>query len=209
MLGMGMPLPVVYILTATLCGPAITTLGIPIIAAHLFLVYFACVSAVTPPVAVAAYAAAAIAEDNPMKIGFAAFRYAIAGFIIPYVMIYDQSILLEGGLVKILIAIASCTLGVIALSSVVSRWLFTTLSFWEQALLFVGGILLIYPESVTSLIRSWLHGPGSVHEPAEKSSAAEGGHDGIDRFVSKNVQEVSKWQKIPCSEGRLKQRLRA
>jgi TRAP transporter 4TM/12TM fusion protein len=152
MLGMGMPLPVVYILTATLCGPAITTLGIPIIAAHLFLVYFACVSAVTPPVAVAAYAAAAIAEDNPMKIGFAAFRYAIAGFIIPYVMIYDQSILLEGGLVKILIAIASCTLGVIALSSVVSRWLFTTLSFWEQALLFVGGILLIYPESVTSLI---------------------------------------------------------
>ncbi|OPY00104.1 MAG: hypothetical protein A4E60_02488 [Syntrophorhabdus sp. PtaB.Bin047] len=87
-----------------------------------------------------------------MKIGFAAFRYAIAGFIIPYVMIYDQSILLEGGLVKVLIAVASCTLGVIALSSVVSRWLFTTLSFWEQALLFVGGILLIYPESVTSLI---------------------------------------------------------
>lgn len=152
MLGMGMPLPVVYILTATLCGPAIATLGIPIIAAHLFLVYFACVSAVTPPVAVAAYAAAAIAEDNPMKIGFAAFRYAIAGFIIPYVMIYDQSILLQGGLVKILIAIASCTLGVIALSSVVSRWLFTALSFWEQALLFVGGMLLIYPESLTSLI---------------------------------------------------------
>lgn len=152
MLGMGMPLPVVYILTATLCGPAITTLDIPIIAAHLFLVYFACVSAVTPPVAVAAYAAAAIAEDNPMKIGFAAFRYAIAGFIIPYVMIYDQSILLQGGLVKILIAIASCTLGVIALSSVVSRWLFTTLSLWEQALLFMGGVLLIYPESFTSLI---------------------------------------------------------
>ncbi|OPY78577.1 MAG: Sialic acid TRAP transporter permease protein SiaT [Syntrophorhabdus sp. PtaU1.Bin058] len=151
-LGMGMPLPVVYILTAVLCGPAISTLGIPVIAAHLFLVYFACISAVTPPVAVAAYAAAAIAEDNPVKIGFAGFKYAIAGFIIPYVMVYDQSILLEGGLLKIAIAVASCTVGVFALSSAVSNWLFTTLTSWEKGLLFAGGILLVYPELITSLI---------------------------------------------------------
>ncbi|MBP7526923.1 MAG: TRAP transporter fused permease subunit [Syntrophorhabdaceae bacterium] len=159
MLGMGMPLPVVYILTAVLCGPAIAALGIPIIAAHLFLVYFACISAVTPPVAVAAYAAAAIAEDNPVKLGFAAFKYAVAGFIIPYAMVYDQSILLQGGAVKILIAIASCTVGVFALSAAVSRWLFTTLSRLGQGMLFAGGILLIYPEWITSLIGVCLIAP--------------------------------------------------
>ncbi|HOE19041.1 MAG TPA: TRAP transporter fused permease subunit [Syntrophorhabdaceae bacterium] len=151
-LGMGMPLPVVYILTAVLCGPAIATLGIPIIAAHLFLVYFACISAVTPPVAVAAYATAAIAEDNPVKIGFAGFKYAIAGFIIPYVMIYEQSILLQGSIFKIAITVASCSLGVFALSSAVSNWLFTSLSRWERVLLFAGGILLVYPELITSLL---------------------------------------------------------
>jgi len=151
-LGMGMPLPVVYILTAVLCGSAIASLGIPLIAAHLFLVYFACISAVTPPVAVAAYAAAAIAEDNPMKLGFAAFKYAIAGFIIPFAMVYDQSILLQGDVFKILLAVASCTIGVFALSAAVSRWLFTTLSRLGQVMLLVGGILLVYPEWITSLI---------------------------------------------------------
>ncbi|HNS13741.1 MAG TPA: TRAP transporter fused permease subunit [Syntrophorhabdaceae bacterium] len=151
-LGMGMPLPVVYILTAVLCGPAIATLGIPIIAAHLFLVYFACISAVTPPVAVAAYATAAIAEDNPVKIGFAGFKYAIAGFIIPYVMIYEQSILLQGSVLKIAITVLSCSIGVFALSSAVSNWLFTSLSRWEKVLLFAGGALLVYPELITSLI---------------------------------------------------------
>lgn len=151
-LGMGMPLPVVYVLTAVLCGPAIVGLGIPTIAAHLFLVYFACISAVTPPVAVAAYAAAAIAEDNPVKIGFLGFKYAIAGFIIPYVMIYDQSILLQGAAHSILIAVVSCSIGVLALSSTVSGWLLTSLSIWEKVLLFAGGVLLIYPEIITGLI---------------------------------------------------------
>lgn len=151
-LGMGMPLPVVYVLTAVLCGPAIVSLGIPTIAAHLFLVYFACISAVTPPVAVAAYAAAAIAEDNPVKIGFLGFKYAIAGFIIPYVMIYDQSVLLQGAAHSIFIAVVSCSIGVYALSSAVSGWLFTSLSIWEKVLLFAGGVLLVYPEIITSLI---------------------------------------------------------
>lgn len=150
-LGMGMPLPVVYILTAVLCGPAISALGIPVMAAHLFLVYFACISAVTPPVAVAAYAAAAIAEDNPVKIGFVAFKYAIAGFIIPYVMIYDQSILLSGSVTNILIAVVSCTIGIWALSAAVSQWWFAKLAIWEVAVLFMGGIFLIYPELITSI----------------------------------------------------------
>jgi TRAP transporter 4TM/12TM fusion protein len=152
LLGMGMPLPVVYILTAVLCGPAIASLGVPKMAAHLFLVYFACISAVTPPVAVAAYAAAAIAQDNPVRIGFTGLKYAIAGFIIPYAFIYDQSILLEGNVYKVITAVVSCTIGVLALSSAVSNWMFNSLLPWERVLLIIGGILLVYPETLTSLI---------------------------------------------------------
>jgi TRAP transporter 4TM/12TM fusion protein len=152
LLGMGMPLPVVYILTAVLCGPAIASLGVPKMAAHLFLVYFACISAVTPPVAVAAYAAAAIAQDNPVRIGFTGLKYAIAGFIIPYALIYDQSILLEGSVHKVITAVVSCTIGVFALSSAVSNWMFNSLLPWERVLLIIGGILLVYPETLTSLI---------------------------------------------------------
>ncbi|VTR70323.1 TRAP transporter, 4TM/12TM fusion protein [Desulfosarcina cetonica] len=151
-LGMGMPLPVVYILTAVLCGPAIMSLGIPMLSAHLFLVYFAAISAVTPPVAVAAYAAAAIAEDNPIKMGFAAFRYAIPGFIIPFVMVYDPSILFQGTIFNILIAITSGVLGVFALCSGVSGWLFTRLGYAENAIMIVGGFLLIFPEKLSSIV---------------------------------------------------------
>jgi len=151
-LGMGMPLPVVYILTAVLCGPAIVNLGIPLIAAHLFLVYFSAISAVTPPVAVAAYAAAAIAEDNPVKIGFKAFAYALPGFIIPYVMVYDQAILLQGSVIQIIFAVSSSMIGVYSLCSAVAGWLFTKLGYLERGLLLAGGVLLIFPETVSSLI---------------------------------------------------------
>ena len=155
-LGMGMPLPVVYILTAVLCGPAIVNLGIPLLAEHMFLVYFSAISAITPPVAVAAYAAAAIAEDNPVKIGFRAFRYALPGFIIPYVMVYDQAILLQGSWIDILMAVISCTAGVFSLCAATSGWLFTRIGYLEKGCLFSGGILLIFPETISSVIGVFL-----------------------------------------------------
>ncbi|CCK80847.1 TRAP transporter permease [Desulfobacula toluolica] len=151
-LGMGMPLPVVYILVAVLCGPAIVSLGIPIIAAHLFLVYFACISALTPPVAVASYAASAISGGNPLKTGFAGFKYAIAGFIIPYVMVYNQSILLIGSFKAVLFAVISATIGIFALSAAISKWVFTRLTLVEQLFLFLTGILLIFPGWLTDTI---------------------------------------------------------
>jgi len=151
-LGMGMPLPVVYILTAVLCGPAISTLGVPIIAAHLFLVYFACISAVTPPVAVAAYAAAAIAEDNPMKIGFVGFMYALPGFIIPYIFVYDQAILLDGSILYVMLAVFTSTIGIFGLSCAICGWLFTRISWIGRLLLFAGGLCLVVPGWITDVI---------------------------------------------------------
>lgn len=83
-LGMGLPTTAAYIVCATAIAPALTGLGLPILAAHLFLMYFASISAITPPVAVASYAAAGIAEENPMKVGLQAVKLGITGFILPF-----------------------------------------------------------------------------------------------------------------------------
>lgn len=83
-LGMGLPTTAAYIVCATAIAPALTGLGLPILAAHLFLLYFASISAITPPVAVASYAAAGIAEENPMKVGMQAVKLGITGFILPF-----------------------------------------------------------------------------------------------------------------------------
>jgi len=83
-LGMGLPTTAAYIICATAIAPALTKIGIPVLSAHLFLLYFACISAITPPVAVASYAAAGIAEENPMKVGTTAVKLGIAGFALPF-----------------------------------------------------------------------------------------------------------------------------
>ena len=83
-LGMGLPTTAAYIVVATAIAPALTGLGVPTLAAHLFLFYFASLSAITPPVAVAAYAAAGIAQENPMKVALTAVKIGITGFILPF-----------------------------------------------------------------------------------------------------------------------------
>ena len=96
LLGMGMPTPSAYILAAVLIAPVMADLGVPVMAGHLFLLYFAVMSALTPPVAVAAYAAAAIADEAPLKIAGMAVRIAIGAFIVPFTFIYDPALILEG-----------------------------------------------------------------------------------------------------------------
>ncbi|WP_283124467.1 TRAP transporter fused permease subunit [Angelakisella massiliensis] len=84
-LGMGLPTTASYIICATAIAPALVKIGVMPLAAHMFLLYFACISAITPPVAVASYAAAGLAEENPMKVGFTAVKLGIAGFVLPFV----------------------------------------------------------------------------------------------------------------------------
>lgn len=96
LLGMGMPTPSVYILAAVLVAPALTQLGVSLMAAHLFLVYYASLSAMTPPIAVAAFAAAPIALANPMAIGLNAVRIAMIAFVVPFAFVYNNGILLSG-----------------------------------------------------------------------------------------------------------------
>ncbi|WP_083711384.1 TRAP transporter permease [Domibacillus epiphyticus] len=150
--GMGMPTPAAYVLTAVLAAPIMIEVGIDMMQAHMFILYYACLSAITPPVAVAAYAAAAIADANPMRIGFLACRLGLVAFIIPYMFVYDPSLLLIGSSQNIVIATLLAVAGVIALAAGLEGWFGKILKGWERAIVTISGILMIYPEFTSSII---------------------------------------------------------
>jgi len=151
-LGMGMPTPAVYALSAVLAGPALQALGIPVLPAHLFIVYFASMSAITPPVAVAAFAAGSIARANPMAIGLLCCRLAMVAFIIPFVFIYHPGLLLIGEPAAIAVSLTSATLAVIALVSASEGYLFVALTIAWRALFLVAGGLLITTQVLPALL---------------------------------------------------------
>ena len=94
-LGMGMPTSAAYIVAATVTVPALDRFGVPGITAHLFVLYFAVLSAITPPVALASYAGAGVAGASPTKVGWTAVRLGLAGFIVPFIFVFSPSLLLE------------------------------------------------------------------------------------------------------------------
>src|SRR6185437_5519850 len=151
-LGMGMPTPAVYALAAVLAAPALLALDVPMLPAHLFIVYFASMSAITPPVAVAAFAAGSIARANPMAIGLLCCRLAIVAFIIPFVFIYHPGLLLIGSPQTIALDLASATLAVIALVAATEGYLFVPLPSLMRALFGVAGLLLITTRMIPASI---------------------------------------------------------
>lgn len=152
LLGMGMPTPSAYIMAAVLAGPLMETLGVPTMAAHLFMVYFAVLSAITPPVAVAAYAASSIAMANPIKIAIAAVRLSIILFLIPFIFVYNQSLLLQGSVLEIIIATVSAIIGITSLSIALEGWFTVKLIWWKRLICTVGGLLMMVPGKFSDLI---------------------------------------------------------
>ncbi|MBM3538930.1 MAG: TRAP transporter fused permease subunit [Alphaproteobacteria bacterium] len=123
LLGMGMPTPAVYIMGAALLGPTLLQkFGLPVLPAHLFLLYYACLSAVTPPVAVANFAAGAIAGANPMALGPHAVKLAIGGFVVPFFFLFNHGILLRGSVVTIVSDIVAGVVLVACASLVLHGW---------------------------------------------------------------------------------------
>lgn len=151
LLGMGMPTPSAYILAAVLAGPILNELGVSLLAGHLFLVYFASMSAITPPVAVAAYAAASIAGEHPIKIATMAVRLGVVVFVVPFIFMYNQSLLLQGSWTGVAQAVITAILGTTALACAVEGWFRSHLSWWERILLLVGGVMMMVPEIRTDL----------------------------------------------------------
>jgi TRAP transporter 4TM/12TM fusion protein len=151
-LGMGMPTPSAYILTAVVAVPALVRLGIPVISAHLFVLYFACISAITPPVAVAAFATAGIAGADPNRVGWKAMRLGIVAFIVPFVFIYHPALLLRGSWWEVAIAAPTAIAGAIVIAAGLEGWLLAPTDTWERILLIASGLMMLVPGWITDAL---------------------------------------------------------
>ncbi len=145
LLGMGMPTVGVYVLLATLAAPALIQADVPPIAAHLFVMYFGMLSMVTPPVAVAAFAAANLAEANPWRTSWASAKLAWSAYIVPFLFIASPTLLLIGPPGEVIWAAVTATIGVFAATVAIVGYLRDELALWTRIALFAGGIAVVTP----------------------------------------------------------------
>jgi TRAP transporter 4TM/12TM fusion protein len=144
-LGMGLPTTAAYVVLAALAAPALTDLGVPLLAAHLFVFYFGCMSNVTPPVALAAFAASGVAGAEPMRTAVTAMLLASAGFVVPFMFVYGPPLLLDGTVVEITLAIITGVIGVTALAGGAMGYFSRELPWWERILLATSAFIMLYP----------------------------------------------------------------
>jgi TRAP transporter 4TM/12TM fusion protein len=151
-LGMGLPTTACYIILAVLVAPAMVKMGVLPIAAHMFVFYFGILSAVTPPVAVAAYAGAGLANAPPGRTGYTAWRLALAGFILPYMFVYGPELLMVGSWSDIVLAFITSVVGVFLLAASIQGYFIKKANLWERILLFAASLLLIKPGILTDIM---------------------------------------------------------
>ena len=152
LLGMGVPTTANYVITSTIAAPALMQMGVPVLASHMFVFYFGIIADVTPQVALAAYAGSAISGGNPLRTGVNASKLAIAAFIIPYIFVLSPVILMIDATPLALIqATVTALLGMVALSSSMIGYLVDDMKLIERVVLFLGGLMMIYPETLTDL----------------------------------------------------------
>ena len=151
-LGMGMPTAAAYLVSAILVAPALQTLGVPALPAHLFILYFSILSMVTPPVALSAFAAAGISGANLWGTGARAFLLAVPGFLIPYAFTLNPALLLMGGAQEIFQVLATAAGGVAVMAAASGGYLFGPLTMVLRVPLFCAGPLLIVPDLGTDII---------------------------------------------------------
>lgn len=144
LLGMGMPTTAAYAVAASVVAPGLINIGIQPLVAHFFVFYFAVVSAITPPVALASYAAAGISGDNPMKTSVASFKIGLAAFIVPFMFFYSPAMLMEGTPMQIIRVGVTATLGIVLLSGTVQRWFFGPVNSLQRVVMLVGAMFMIY-----------------------------------------------------------------
>ncbi len=160
-LGMGLPSSVCYLLMAILVGPVLLDLGVVPLAAHFFIFYFGMMSMVTPPVALAAYAAAAIAGSGIMATGFAAFRFALVGFALPYAFVFRPALLWLSesggtpGVWTVFVSFSLTLIGTVILATAIAGYIFNKLSLWTRCALFVAAFILFF--APTGLQFIWVH----------------------------------------------------
>lgn len=152
-LGMGVPTTANYCIMAATCAPILIRMGVPAIAAHFFVFYFGIVADLTPPVALAAYAGAAIAQANPMKTAITATKLAIGAFIVPYVFALNPAMLfIDTTAIEVILICITSIIGIFAVSSALEGYLIHDMPWYQRVLSAVGGLMLIYPGILTDTI---------------------------------------------------------
>ena len=152
-LGMGVPTTANYCIMAATCAPILIRMGVPTLAAHFFVFYFGIVADLTPPVALAAYAGAAIAQANPMKTALTATKLAIGAFIVPYVFALNPAMLfIDTTVAEIILICITSLVGIFAVSASLEGWLLENMPWYQRIMSLLGGLLLIYPGIVTDAI---------------------------------------------------------
>lgn len=155
-LGFGMPPTAVYIILVAIVVPPLVDLGVQPIAAHMFLFFFSTLAALTPPVAITAFAAAAIAKANPNLTGMTSFRLAIIGYIIPFMLVFSPSLLLQGEIPEVILSIITALIGVGCLVAGIEGYLFTNWNKGARLLLVISSLLLLAGGLKTDLIALFL-----------------------------------------------------
>ena len=151
-LGMGVPTTATYCIMAATCAPILVRMGVPILAAHFFVFYFGIVADLTPPVALAAYAGAAIAQSNPMKTALVSTKLAIGAFIVPYVFALSPAMLLiDTNAAEVIMITITSLIGICGVSAALEGYLLTKMQWYQRLLSLVGGLMLIFPGTTTDV----------------------------------------------------------
>jgi TRAP transporter 4TM/12TM fusion protein len=152
-LGMGVPTTANYCIMAATCAPILIRMGVPAVAAHFFVFYFGIVADLTPPVALAAYAGAAIAQANPMKTALTATKLAIGAFIVPYIFALNPAMLfVDTNAFEVITICITSFIGICAISAALEGYLLTHMNWPQRIMSALGGLLLIYPGLVTDAV---------------------------------------------------------
>lgn len=184
-LGMGVPTTANYIIQATVSAPAMISLGVPTIAAHLFVFYFGIVADITPPVALAAFAGSGIAQSDPLKTGFEAFKLGFAAYLVPYIFALSPILVLvrpEGAtsavfIFQVVLAIFTAIVGMVCIGASTTAYFVTNDKWYERILFFIAGVSLIKPGIYTDLfgvavlVGVWFLQTSRVKQKAKQISA--------------------------------------
>lgn len=151
-LGMGLPTTPAYLILAVLGAPTLIGLGVEPLAAHMFVFYFGCISMITPPVALAVYAATTIAKSNFWKTAYESVLLGLCAFIVPYMFVYSPELLGKGEWHEVVMAGATGILGAVSLGAGIAGWLLVRAKWYERMILVIAGLLLIVPEGMTNIV---------------------------------------------------------
>jgi TRAP-type uncharacterized transport system fused permease subunit len=157
-LGMGLPTTPAYIIQVALLVPALVKLGVQVEAAHLFVFYYSCLSTITPPVALAVFAAKGIAGGNLWDTGWAAVKLGATGYIVPFMCVYSTALMMMGPWQDVVLASITASIGVICLAAGLHAYFIKPTKWWERMLLLSAAMVLITPGLITDLIGAGLLG---------------------------------------------------